>query len=516
LSLKSQPVRFAFGFADLWRTCADEIWRRLPAWLTLAVCLSAVWPAAAQQQSPTPDPSEAMLMLPVVPSDELAGLRQFATAKFDSGHLAWIMLGTFAALLLVTPGLAIFYCGVSRPVRVPQVLVEYLFLAAVLSLAWVLWIYSLAFSRNELSNDVAKREIHSQSQQSLHGNRFFGGTDHVALRGLDSKLENASAKYPLRRPDDAVPHLLFMVLQLGTFLAAAAPLAILLATSLTLPARAIFLMLWGTFVYAPIAYWLWGGGWHTEALDRAGGIVGHVSVGFSALSLAFSRRASGEAAAPAAELDLATVGTGTLLFWGGCLLCHASQSLFANAGGVNSLIATHLAACAGVIGWTGSEWLVDGKARPTGICLGAMSGLFAIAAGCGFVAPQSAILIGLAAAVACQITWRLVSAQPRANPFLWLFALQGIAGGLGVLLAGVFATASVAGVNRRGDEIRGLLSGDWEQLTVQGAALGSAAALAVVGTLLAAGVVRAVSAVTKGISPSGGNSGDHHETARVP
>jgi Amt family ammonium transporter len=117
-----------------------------------------------------------------------------------------------------------------------------------------------------------------------------------------------------------------------------------------------------------------------------------------------------------------------------------------------------------------------------------MSGLFAIAAGCGYVAPQSAILIGLAAGIAGQATFRAVTRRPAFNPLMSVFALQGIGGLVGVVLAAVFATASVAGLNRQGDEIRGVLSGNPEQLTVQFAALGSTAIWAVVGTLLAAGV----------------------------
>ncbi|MGE5193600.1 MAG: hypothetical protein ACM3U2_13985, partial [Deltaproteobacteria bacterium] len=156
----------------------------------------------------------------------------------------------------------------------------------------------------------------------------------------------------------------------------------------------------------------------------------------------------------------------------------------------NALVATHLAASAGILGWSGSEWLVLGSARLSGVCAGAVSGLFAIAAGCGYVAPQSAILIGLAAGIAGQAVFRSVTKSPAFSPLTSLFAVQGTGGGLGVVLAAVFATASVAGFDRKGDEIRGVLSGNLERLTVQCAALLSAAALAVLGTYLVAWVVR--------------------------
>jgi Amt family ammonium transporter len=458
--------------------------------LVLAACLAVAWQATAQEQPPAIDPTEAMLNVPVLPSDERAGLRQFTKSDFNSGDLAWTMTGTVAALLLLAPGLAVFYCGMSHRKRVPEVLVENLLLAAALSLTWVLWIYSLAFSRNEFSYDIAKREIQSLDEQYMQGNRFIGGAKHLALRGLDSNLEIATTKYPLRRPDDAVPHLLIMIFQLGVFIAAAAPLAVLMTARFRLGPAILFLVLWGTVVYAPTAYWVWGGGWHAAALDYAGGIVVHFSVGCSALSLVLLPPSNRDTPPSPAEPDLACMGLGTLLFWGGSLLVNAGHAQAATATGVNALVATHLAASAGILGWSGSEWLVQGSARLTGSCQGAMSGLFAIAAGCGYVAPQSAILIGLAAGVAGQAVFRAVTKSPVVNPLMPVFALQGIGGGLGVVLAAVFATASVAGLDRQGDEIRGVLSGNLDRLTVQGAALGSAAALAIVGTYLVAWVVR--------------------------
>jgi Amt family ammonium transporter len=467
---------------------AGSFWRRLRMFLFLAVCLSAAWRATAQEQPPPIDPTEAMLTVPVLPSDELAGLRQFTRSDFNSGDLAWTMTGTFAALVLLAPGLVIFYCGVTHQNRVTDVLVEYLFLAAALSLTWVLWIYSLAFSRNEFSHDIAQREIQSLDERYMQGNRFIGGTKHFVLRGLDSNLEVTTTKYPLRRPADAVPHLLFMVFQLGIFISAAAPLAVYMAPRLRWGGAVLFLVLWGTVVYAPVAYWVWGGGWHGGTLDYAGSLVIHFSAGCSALALALSQRAAHDAPPPPAEPNLACLGLGTLLFWGGSLLVNASHGLSASAVSVSAMVATHLAASAGILGWSGSEWLVQGNARLTGTCAGAMSGLFAIAAGCGYVAPQSAILIGLAAGIAGQATFRAVTRRPAFNPLMSVFALQGIGGLVGVVLAAVFATASVAGLNRQGDEIRGVLSGNPEQLTVQFAALGSTAIWAVVGTLLAAGV----------------------------
>jgi Amt family ammonium transporter len=473
----------------------------MPALLILAVCLITARVATAWDSPPPIAPSESMVSDAVARADLLPGLRQFTLGEFDSGRLSSVMVGTLATLLLA-PGLALFYCGLSCEKKLPDVLIECLFPAAVLSVTWVLWIYSLAFSRNEFSYDVSQREIQSRDERFRRGNRFIGGARHFALRGLDSNVEITTPKFPLRRPDDAIPHLLFMVFQMGIFVSAAAPLAVLLRARLHSGGAVLFLVVWGTIVYAPIAYWVWGGGWHASALDYAGGIVVHVSVGCSALALALWPRSPREKRLAPAEPDLACLGIGTILFWGGSLLGNASHALSANVSGVNALVATHLAVTASIMGWSGSEWLLQGNVRLTGICAGAMSGLFAIAAGCGYVAPQSAISIGLVAGIAGQAAFRSVARPAAVNPFLALFALQGLSGGFGVVLAALFATASVAGVNRKGDEIRGALSGNFEQLTVQCAALGSAVIWAVVGTIFTAWIVRRM--VRRDAGPSDG------------
>jgi Amt family ammonium transporter len=239
------------------------------------------------------------------------------------------------------------------------------------------------------------------------------------LQGFDSELRNDVPDYPLRRPGDAVPHLLFMAFQLGIFIAAAAPLVVCLSPGLALWGRMLFVTLWGTLVYAPIAYWIWGGGWHASTLDYAGGIVVQVTVGFSALALALvlAPPASGPEQ-PQTTPHLALLALGTVLFWAGSLITNASHSLSASAGSTNACVATHLAACTGILGWAGCEWLVRGTASPSGICAGAMAGLFTIAPACGYVAPQSALLIGVAAGVTCQIAWRLATARRGANPLL--------------------------------------------------------------------------------------------------
>ena len=274
--------------------------------LAMAWCMFSTWPAWAQDGRSTVNEVEILLeKAPSTQTGELPGLRRFSSSTFDTGSVTLTLLGAFAAVLLAAPGLAIFYCGLSNSDHRTQTLIQYLFLAAVMSLAWVLWIYSLAFSRNENSFDIDKREIFTSEKQYQKGNRFIGGFEHTALTGFDSNLQDDLPRYPLRRVGDKIPHLLFMAFEMTLFIAAAAPLVVLLPRRWGLPGATIFFVLWGTVVYAPIAYWIWGGGWHAVALDSAGGIVTHLTVGCSSLALAVSSRRDIPVQSTDPQVDLA-------------------------------------------------------------------------------------------------------------------------------------------------------------------------------------------------------------------
>jgi Amt family ammonium transporter len=267
---------------------------------------------------------------------------------------------------------------------------------------------------------------------------------------------------------------------------------------LTPAGLACFVVLWGMIVYAPITHWVWGSGWHAEALDTGGGITAHISVGFSVLAAAFMlrRRDVGD---EGAELThrLVYLGLGLMLFWSGSLIWNASRSQAADGYAVNALVTTHLAACAGLIGWTGTDWLVRGKAGLTGFCAGPIVGLVTIASGSGYVAPQSSIVIGLlGGAIGCR-AFGFMKRRFAGNPLLVVFALQAVCGTLGTLLTGVFATASVAGFDQQGNPIAGLVVGNPRRLADQALAIVSAALLAMLGTLLVLALVR----ITRGVRP---------------
>jgi Amt family ammonium transporter len=447
----------------------------------------------AQDGRSTEDQVEKLMQsVPGQESAELMGLRRFSSNSFDAGQVAIKSLGVFGALFLVAPGLAVFYWGLSNTIGKPDAAIRVLLVAAVLSLAWPMWIYSLAFTRSENSFDVDKREIVATSPEFQKGNPYLGGLDHLGLRGLDSKLEGDAPAYPLRRIGDNVPQLLVLMLELTLLIVAAVPLAIILPSHWRIVGVVIFFMLWATVVYAPGTYWVWGGGWHAASLDSAGGLVIHLTVGCSALGLVLAIRGESATFADIPQANLPWLIVGTILIWAGSLLVNVGHAPVDSGISANVLLASHLAACTGIVGWTGSEWLKMGRSSANGICCGAVAGLTAISSGCGVVPAQSAMIIGLVSAVASQLAYRVLVERNRARTKMAPFALHAIGGGLGALLTGCFATSSVGGYNPHGDEIGGLLTGNFDQLLLQASALLSVAALAFVGTYLLAWVTAKV------------------------
>ncbi|MBS0263178.1 MAG: ammonium transporter [Planctomycetes bacterium] len=470
-------------------------WSAVPSRL---FCLGAfvlacglLMPLAARAQDGRSNENQVERMMGSVRGTEaqdLVGLRRYASTSFDAGQMALKSLGICGALLLLTPGLALFYLGMSPSAGKPVLALRVLAGAGVLSLAWVLWIYSLAFTRNEHSFDVDQREILAASPEFQKGNPYLGGLDHLGLRGLDSKLEGELPAYPVRRVGDSVPQLLILLLELALLITAATPLALCLPAGWRVAGVAIFCVLWGTVVYAPVVYWTWGGGWQAAALDSTGGLVIHLTVGCSVLGAALALRSPVTSSAPstAEPPRLPWLLVGTALIWGGALLVSAAHVSEDSGIVANALLATHLAACTGILGWTAGDWLKTGSARPEGACCGALAGIASIAAGCGVVPAQSAMIIGLVCSVFSQWAYRRMRPMDAAGVYTLPFAVQAVPGGLGVLLTGCFAASSVGGYNRHGDEIGGLLTGNLDQIVTQALALVSVAGLSLAATFVLA------------------------------
>jgi Amt family ammonium transporter len=255
-------------------------------------------------------------------------------------------------------------------------------------------------------------------------------------------------------------------------------------------AMALFSILWGTFVYCPLAHWVWSDtGWlnfanpqaSCPALDFAGGTVVHISSGISALLSAFlvgPRRGFGREAMPPHNLTYTCIGAA--LLWVGWFGFNAGSALESTAQAANAFVATHLAAAAGVLAWSGAEWVQRGKPSILGACSGAVAGLVCITPACGSVTPISGMALGFLAGVVCYNACNL-KGRLGYDDALDAFGVHGVGGTLGALLTGVFATRAVL----PGTTLpQGLLEGNAAQLGRQAIGVAAAMVLAAVGTLV--------------------------------
>jgi len=348
-------------------------------------------------------------------------------SELVGGDTAWLL--TSAALVLVMfPGLAFFYGGLTRA---PSVLNTLMMTLAALGVGTVLWVlvgYSLAFAP---------------------GSPWIGGLQYLGFAGVDGAVNATYAA--------GVPHILFAVFQ-GMF--AAITLALIsgaVVERMRFTAYLAFIALWSVLVYAPLAHWVWGdGGWirETGALDFAGGTVVHISAGVAAVvaaSMLGRRRDFGRTAFVPHNVPFVVLGAG--LLWFGWFGFNGGSALGANDIATAAFATTHVAAAAGVLMWVLLDLWKHGHATAVGAATGAVAGLVGITPAAGFVTPVSALAIGAAGAAAAFAAIRL-RAGTRLDDSLDVFACHGVAGIVGAVLTGVFASTAV-----NPDGADGLLTG---------------------------------------------------------
>jgi Amt family ammonium transporter len=372
----------------------------------------------------------------------------------NAGDIAWVTTAT-ALVMLMTPALGFFYAGLVRKKNLVSTLFQCFVIFAVVSLVWALWGYTLAFG------------------PSVNG--FIG---NLSLAGLSNTGVNTTSSYA---PE--IPELLFFAFQLK--FAAITPALIVGAFAERIRFRSllIFIVLWSTIIYSPIAHWVWNtDGWLRSlgAIDFAGGTVVHISAGLSALAaaLAIGRRNGG--AMKSGELkpnNIPFVILGAALLWFGWFGFNAGSSLGANPLAVSALVVTNLAAAGAGVSWMLVDWIKKGKPSSVGVSVGAVCGLVAITPASGYVNPSAAIAIGLIAGVISNFVanWRV--GRTKIDDSLDVFACHGVSGVWGSLATGLFATAIVNNVN-------GLFYGNSQQLLSQLAAVLVVAAYAFFGSYL--------------------------------
>ena len=363
--------------------------------------------------------------------------------KIDTGDTAWMLVST-ALVMLMTPGLALFYGGMVRRKNVLGTVMQSFVALGVISIQWVLFGYSLAFGP-----DIG---------------HVIGGLQWAGLRGVGLEPN----------PDYAatVPHQLFMIFQMMFAVITPALITGAFAERFKFKTYLVFIVLWSTFVYAPIAHWVWGtGGWihNLGALDFAGGLVVHISSGVSALVAAMiigKRRGHSGELMPPHNLTLTLMGAA--LLWFGWFGFNGGSALSSGAVATSAFVATHLAAAAATLSWLFVEWWHRGKPTVLGAASGAVAGLVAITPASGFVGPMSAIVIGLLAGMICYFAVGMKT-KLGYDDSLDAVGVHGVGGTLGALATGLFASKAI---NAAGSN--GLFFGNASLLGTQAVSVGAA------------------------------------------
>ncbi|MEW6296789.1 MAG: ammonium transporter [Thermodesulfobacteriota bacterium] len=351
------------------------------------------------------------------------------------------MLTSAALVLMMTaPGLALFYGGLVRRKNGLATIMQSFILMALISVQWVLWGYTLAFGPD-------------------HGG-LIGGLDWVGLIGVDS----------VPNPDYAptIPHQAYMIYQGMFAIITPALITGAIAERMKFSAFLLFSLLWATFVYDPLAHWVWGkGGWMGTnggmgALDFAGGTVVHISSGITALAAAVVLgKRLGYPHEPMPPHNLPFTVIGAALLWVGWFGFNAGSALSAGALAVSAFVATNTGAAAAALAWVFTEWAVRGKPTVLGAASGAVAGLVAITPAAGYVSPLSAIVIGAAGGALCFFACN-VKARLGYDDSLDVVGVHGVGGTTGALLTGLFASRAV---NPAGAD--GLLFGNPAQFFTQ-------------------------------------------------
>jgi Amt family ammonium transporter len=320
--------------------------------------------------------------------------------------------------MLMTPGVGFFYGGLVRRKNIISMIALSFISFAIISIQWVLYGYSLVFGPD------------------MHG--LIGGLNFIGLNGVGMTPAG----------NMTIPALAFMMFQLVFATVTLAILTSVFAERVKLSSFLVFGILWSTFVYDPIAHWLWGGGWLAQlgAVDFAGGAVVHISAGFSALAILLvigKRVGFGKDLMEPSNIPIALMGAAML--WFGWFGFNGGSALAANGLAANAFVVTNTAAAAGAITWMFLSWR-DGRPASLGIASGAIAGLAAITPAAGFVNPMAAIVIGIVAAMFCYIAL-LFRIRKGLDESCDCWSIHGVGGLWGVLATGIFATVAVNSYN---------------------------------------------------------------------
>ena len=325
--------------------------------------------------------------------------------ELNSGDTAWILTSTALVLFMTLPGLSLFYAGLVRSKNAISVLMQCFAIACIVSVAWVVYGYSLAFTE---------------------GNAFIGGTSAFFLSGIGRDT---------LAPGTTMPHSLFVIFQMTFAIITPALVVGAFAERMRFGAMCLFSLLWFTAVYLPACHMIWGGGYLADVKDFAGGLVVHLTCGVGALVIAIvlgPRKGFPSTAMPPHNRTM--VVTGAAMLWVGWFGFNAGSSWAADGLAGMAMLVTHISAATGALTWMAIEWLKGGKPTIVGIATGMVAGLATITPAAGSVGPEGALLIGLMAGSICFYATQTVKGVFGIDDSLDVFPVHGVGGIIGIIM----------------------------------------------------------------------------------
>jgi ammonium transporter, Amt family len=349
------------------------------------------------------------------------------TPVLNSGDTAWMLTATALVLFMTIPGLALFYGGLVRSKNVLSVLMQCFAIAALITVLWVVYGYSLAFSTQGMEQGV------------INLNTFIGGLDRVMLGGLTRESLTA-----------AIPETVFATFQMTFAIITPALIVGAFAERMKFSALLWFMAIWFTVVYLPIAHMVWGGDgalmWDWGVLDFAGGTVVHINAGVAGLVTALvlgKRRGYPTTAMPPHNLGYAMIGASML--WVGWFGFNAGSAVAANESAGMAMLVTQVATASAALAWMFAEWASHGKPSVLGIATGAVAGLVAITPASGTAGPLGALAIGAASGTICFLASTKLKRALGYDDALDVFGVHAVGGIVGAILTGVFVSAALGG-----------------------------------------------------------------------
>ena len=355
------------------------------------------------------------------------GLALAQDATLDSGDTAWMLTATALVLFMTIPGLALFYGGMVRSKNILSVMMQCFAITGLMSVLWMVYGYSLAFDTTGMEAGV------------INFSSFVGGLERAFLSGLtvDSLV-------------GAFPESVFITFQMTFAIITPALIVGAFAERMKFSAMLIFMTVWFTLVYAPIAHMVWGGDgglmWDWGVLDFAGGTVVHINAGIAGLvaCLVLGKR-KGFPVTPMAPHNLGLTLMGAAMLWIGWFGFNAGSAAAANGTAGMAMLVTQIATAAAALSWMFAEWITHGKPSALGIASGVVAGLVAITPAAGTVGPMGALIIGLASGVICFFCATSLKRKLGYDDSLDAFGVHGVGGIVGALLTGVFAAPALGG-----------------------------------------------------------------------